>query len=220
MIQPDEIIRSNRKTLSISVDSRGRLIVRAPLRCTKERIFTFLQAHEGWILKKQAQRKGAGIDLPPENLDGYTFLLLGEKRTIFLYEGKKIGYDGENQRLYVPRERGRERLVEWLKGNALRILTEVTQKESANMGATFRLVSISSARRRWGSCSYDDKIRYTFRLLYCPKEIIRYVVVHELAHTRHKNHSPLFWREVERYDPAWKEHRAWLKAHGGLLEIF
>ncbi len=179
-----------------------------------------MQAHERWILKKQAQRRGAGIDLPPESLDGYTFLLLGEKTTVFLCAGKKIGYDGENKRLYVPEEDGRKRLVKWLKENALRIFTDVTQRESANMGATFRSVAISSARKRWGSCSYDDKIRYTFRLLYCPKEIVRYVVVHELAHTWHKDHSARFWREVERYDPAWKTHRAWLKEHGGLLEIF
>ena len=95
MVQPDTIIRSNRKTLAISIDSFGRLLVRAPKRCSKERIFAFIQAKESWIVRKQAERKGAGMALPPENLEGYTFLLLGNSTTICLYEDKKVGYDSE-----------------------------------------------------------------------------------------------------------------------------
>ena len=71
MILPDQIIRSRRKTLSISVNPFGQLIVRAPLRCGEERIFAFLAEKESWILKQKSKMKGAGISLPQENLDGY-----------------------------------------------------------------------------------------------------------------------------------------------------
>jgi predicted metal-dependent hydrolase len=220
MIKPDEIIRSRRKTLSISIDSFGRLIVRAPIRFDEERIFAFLKEKESWILRKQAERKGAGMDLPPDNLDGYEFLLLGKKTKIQLVEGTKVGFDAEQNVIYLPHKNAKERLVKWLKENAKRILATVTQQKAKEMQTTFQSVSISSAKTRWGTCSFDNKIRYSFRLLYAPKEVVEYVAVHELAHTKHKNHSPQFWAEVTKYVPDWKQKRKWLKTHAVLMEIF
>ncbi len=171
-------------------------------------------------MRKQAERKGVGTALPPENLNGYEFLLLGKTTKIFLYDEKKVGYDGENNRIFLPKTSARERLVKWLKENAKRIFTSVTERKAQEMGVSYKSVSITSAKTRWGTCSGDNALRYTFRLLYCPKEIIEYVVVHELAHTRQKNHSRLFWQEVEKYVPDWKVRRKWLKVHGILMEIF
>ena len=158
--------------------------------------------------------------LPPENLDGYTFLLLGKDCTICLTEDKFVRYDGENNRLYLPQTNAKARLIEWIKDNAKRILTNVTQTKAKEMDVTFKSVSITSARTRWGSCSGTNAIHYSFRLLYAPKEVVEYVVIHELAHVRHKNHSRSFWLEVEKYCPAWKIHRAWLKKNGALMHIF
>lgn len=220
MIQPDEIIRSHRKTLSICVDAHGRLIVRAPKRCDEKRIFAFIEQKEGWIRKKQAERRGTAVALPGENLDGFTFPLLGAPTKIFLVEGKKIGYDKERGALYLPSDKPQERLTKWLKENAKRILSSVTQAQAEKMGISYLSVTVGSAKTRWGSCTADNAIRYTFRLLYCPREIIEYVVVHELAHVRHKDHSASFWREVDRYILDRKARRKWLKAHGGLMELF
>ncbi len=217
-ILPDEIIRSSRKTLSISIDGQGRLIVRAPKRCENERIFAFLAQKEGWILKKQAERRATAIELPPENLDGYAFPFLGERVRISLYEGKKVALQAGV--LYLPKDNAKTKLLKWLKGRAKEIFEEETARAAATMGVSYTSITVTSARTRWGSCSQSNALRYTFRLAYCPREIIRYVVVHELAHTRHKNHSPRFWREVERYLPDWKTRRKWLKAHGSLMALF
>lgn len=219
MIQPDEIIRSKRKSLSIAVDAFGKLTVRAPLRCSEERIFAFLQEKEGWILKQKAQRQGADIHLPPENLHGYKLVLLGKRYEILLADVKEIRFDGENMRIVLPQENSRQRLIKWLKDNAKRILAEVTERTSKTMGVRYASVSVNSAKSHWGVCSGKNDIRYSFRLLYAPKEVIEYVVTHELAHTKYKNHSPAFWREVEKYQPDWKEKRRWLKLHGGLMEV-
>ncbi len=220
MVQPDEIIRSNRKTLAISIDCNNRLIVRAPNRCGEERIFAFLREKESWILRKKAERAGTGIVLPPENLDGYEFLLLGERHKISLTIDRKIGYDQNARVLYLPAKNAEKRLVQWLKENAARILSAVTKKTAQKMGVEYQSVAISSARGKWGSCSFDNAIRYSFRLLYAPKEIIEYVAVHELAHVKHKNHSPRFWAEVGTYVSDWKEKRKWLKRHGALMHVF
>lgn len=95
MTYPDEIIRSNRKTLSISVDAFGRLIVRAPKRCNDERIFAFIKEKEDWILRKKAEMEGAGIRLPSENLHGYKLPLLDEEYEICLVKQDRISLDTE-----------------------------------------------------------------------------------------------------------------------------
>lgn len=220
MVYPDKIIRSKRKSLSISVDAFGRLIVRAPQACSEERIFAFLSQKENWIRKKQAERAATTRSLPPENLDGYTFLLLGKPCKIRLTEEKNIRYDQETCVVYLPNKNARARLVKWLKENAERIFTQVTAQCAEKMQTRFQSVKINSAKTRWGCCTADNRIRYTFRLLYAPKEVIEYVVVHELSHIKRKDHSKRFWAEVEKYDPHWKAHRAWLKRNGILMEIF
>ena len=217
---PNEIIRSKRKTLSVSIDPFGKITIRAPLRCTEERIQAFLREKEVWILRKKAELQGVGIELPPEDLDGYELLLLGKKCKIFLTNIPKVGYDGEKNFLYLPRKNQKNRLVKWLKENALRILSSVTEVTAKRMGTSYKSVKITSARGRWGSCSGTDDIHYSFRLLYAPKDVIEYVVVHELAHTKHKNHSRAFWAEVANYVPDWKKKRDWLKKRGGLMQVF
>ena len=219
MVQPDEIIRSNRKTLSLSIDSFGRLIVRAPKRCSDGRIFAFIRQKEGWILRKQAQRQGAGISLPTENLDGYTLLLLGKNCTITLTDEPSVRFDNQTNRLFLPKTNAKTRLVQWIKENAKRILSQATANAAAEMGVTYKSVTITSAKTRWGSCSANNAIHYSFRLLYAPKEVVQYVVYHELAHVRHKNHSATFWAEVTKYCPQWRTHRAWLKQYAYLMEI-
>ena len=220
MIQPDEIIRSSRKTIAVSVDSLGKVTVRAPKRCDDKRIFSFLQQHEDWILRQKAKMQGAGVQLPSEDLEGYALQLLGKPYRICLYEGKEIRLDNEQNLLFLPKENAQERLVRWLKGNAKRILTALTESTAKTMQTTFCKVRISSAKTRWGSCSGKDVISYSFRLIYAPKEVVEYVVVHELAHTKHKNHSKAFWEEVARFAPDYKLRRKWLKEKGALMHIF
>ncbi len=158
--------------------------------------------------------------LPPENLNGYEFLLLGKTCKIRLINERYIRFQREENVLYLPEKNARKRLILWLKENAERIFTQTSLETAKRMGVAFQSVKISSARTRWGSCSRENEIRYSFRLLYAPKEVINYVTIHELAHIRHKNHSPAFWREVEKYAPDYKARRKWLKEHGILMEIF
>lgn len=220
MIAPDKIVRSNRKTLCVSVDCFGTVTVRAPMRCGEERIFAFLQEKEAWILRQKQKRQGAGTRLPGENLDKYRFMLLGKTCQICLIDGRFIRYDTQTDVLYLPMKNAQKRLVAWLKENALRIFTAVATQRAKQMQTQFAEIKINSARTRWGVCTGDNKIRFSFRLLYAPKEVIDYVIVHELTHVRHKNHGQAFWAEVQTYVPDYKQKRKWLKEHGVLMQIF
>ncbi|MBO4940250.1 MAG: M48 family metallopeptidase [Clostridia bacterium] len=220
MLVPDKIIRSNRRTLSISIDAFGRLIVRAPQKVSEEKIIEFINEKEDWILRKQREKTETGMRLPPESLEGYSFLLLGKDCRIRLTKAGKVVFDPNANIVYVPAHNAKAKLVNWLKVNAKRLFTSLTEEKAKTMRTKFKSVSISSARTRWGSCSFDNSIRYSFRLLYAPKEVIEYIVVHELAHTKQKNHSPAFWKVVEKYEPEYKKRKEWLETYSGLMEIF
>ncbi len=76
---------------------------------------------------------------------------------------------------------------------------------------------LSSAKTRWGSCSRKRNINLNWRLIFAPPGILDYVIMHELSHLTHMNHSKAFWAHVERMMPDYKTHRAWLKKNGRLL---
>lgn len=220
MLVPDLIIRSNRLTVSVSIDAFGRVVVRAPKKYPEEKIMEFLSEKEDWIARKKRERTETGMRLPPESLDGYSFLLLGKDCRIRLTKKNKVEFDPKAGIVYVPSKNAKARLVAWLKANAKRIFTSLTEEKSKVMNTKFKSVGVSSARTRWGSCSFDNSIRYSFRLLYAPKEVIEYIVVHELSHTKEKNHSAAFWKLVEKYSPDYKRHKDWLERYSGLMEIF
>lgn len=220
MVKIDKLVRNRRKRLSVIVNALGEVTVRAPLSATDAQIERFVLDHEDWIVRMRQRRLSVGIALPTENLHGYTMLILGQAYTLCVYEGERVVLDTENKRVFLPNKNTRSRFIGWLKENALRIFTQAVERKAVEMGVKVTSVSITSARSFWGVCDKDNKLRFSYRLLYAPKEVIEYVVVHELAHVTHKNHSSAFWREVGKYVPDWKEKRKWLGERTILMRIF
>ena len=220
LIKPDKIIRSKRKTVTLTVDSSGRLIVRAPLQCSEARILAFIEKKSEWIQKHQAKHSVSQAVFPTENLNGFVFSLQGKRCEIRYHLGKRLTFDEENFILYLPQGKGEEEVRKWLKQRAKTVFTAVAYNRAMQMQTHYKAVCISSAKGRWGSCSSDNTLRLTFHLLYAPMSVIDYVIVHELAHTFHKNHGKDFWKKVEQYCPDWKIKRKWLKDHGYFMQIF
>lgn len=81
------------------------------------------------------------------------------------------------------------------------------------MGIAYGRICMRNQKTRWGSCSSDGNLNFNCRLLFVPTDLVDYVVVHELAHRRHMNHSEAFWKEVEKYMPDYKERRKRLKEY-------
>lgn len=94
------------------------------------------------------------------------------------------------------------------------ILNWECDRLSKIMGVTYNKVTIRDQKSRWGSCSSNGNINLNWRLLFMHPKIARYVVIHELAHRKHMNHSKEFWSEVERTMPDYKKYRALLKQNG------
>jgi predicted metal-dependent hydrolase len=81
----------------------------------------------------------------------------------------------------------------------------------------YNRITIKDLKSRWGSCSQLRNLNFNFRLVLAPPAIVDYVIVHELCHLKELNHSKLFWLEVERFCPEYKQHRQWLKTNGQSL---
>ena len=83
----------------------------------------------------------------------------------------------------------------------------------------YNSVKITSTRTRWWSCTSRRTLNFTYRLILLPKEVVDYIIIHELAHLKEMNHSRAFWNEVEKMMPNYKEHEMWLKKNGYLYSI-
>ena len=106
-------------------------------------------------------------------------------------------------------ETGNEKIIltRHYQQQARKYLTERVEYFARKYNLKYGDIHITSAITRWGSCSSNNNLNFPWRLLMAPREVIDYVVVHELAHTVHKNHSSRFWELVESIEPNWKTHR-------------
>ncbi|MCM1100110.1 MAG: M48 family metallopeptidase [Clostridium sp.] len=100
------------------------------------------------------------------------------------------------------------------KRQASQLLAQRVALYADQMGIAYGRISMRNQKTRWGSCSSDGNLNFNCRLIYLPLDLVDYVVVHELAHRRHMDHSAAFWREVERYLPDYRERRERLKQYG------
>ena len=107
--------------------------------------------------------------------------------------------------------------LQTLARQAASILPERVKWFSQRIGVSYGRITIRSQHTRWGSCSAQGNLNFNCLLMLCPEEVQDYVVIHELCHRKHMNHSADFWSEVERYCPDYRIHREWLKDNGGAL---
>lgn len=110
-------------------------------------------------------------------------------------------------------------LTAWYRKEAKNIISIRARKYAQNMGQTFGEIHIRDQKSRWGSCSSAGNLNFNWRLVMTPEWIMDYVIVHELCHLTHMDHSARFWGLVERYMPDYRAAKQWLKEHGQELVI-
>ena len=113
----------------------------------------------------------------------------------------------------------KDSLTSWYKQRAEIKLNEKAKRYAKQIGVEYKTVGIKSYKSRWGSCSVDGDIDFNWKIIMAPNRIVDYVVVHELCHLKHHDHSPQFWQAVEQVLPDYAERKEWLKENGLVLEI-
>lgn len=214
-----KLIRKKRKTLGIKISLEGDILVYAPHRATLGSIESLLAEKEEWVRRTRA-RILEGLN---QERDKVPFL--GRKYNMNVIEGsgKKAGidFDGSEFRVYCGADGDvKGALYGWYKEELLRIVTIRIGELSAAMGVKPNRIGVRAQKTIWGSCSYDNNISINLKLALAPTEIIDYILVHELCHIKHKNHSSEFWLAVESVMPDYRQRRCWLKEHGYSLLLF
>ena len=220
-IKIDNLIRSKRRTIALIVERDGSLTVRAPKRAAAVEIESFIHEKAGWIFRTQEKIKSSIVIPNKQFVSGENFLYLGIEYELRLVPPQRpvLKFDGGFTLGHSAQPRGEQAFIRWYKQRAFSIISERVGLFSQEYGFTPKQVKISSARTRWGSCSPDGTLNFTWRLVMAPLEVVDYVVVHELVHLRVKNHSSRFWGEVEKIMPGYKERRTWLRVHGERLNL-
>ena len=104
-----------------------------------------------------------------------------------------------------------------LAAQAAEILPQRVEQYALQIGVSYGRITIRSQRTRWGSCSAQGNLNFNCLLMLIPREVQDYIVIHELCHRKHLNHSTAFWAEVEHHCPDYRNHKKWLIDNGGAL---
>ena len=221
-IQIDELIRAKRRTIAIQVRADGKVIVRAPLRVAEKVIRTFVESKADWITRKKAEAALRPLVAERSFRDGEIFLLLGRKIPLKVVPSQRAALTLTNAAFLISAKalpNAANVFEKWYKAYALQVLNERVRLYAAQHGFQPGRIRISSARTRWGSCSTNGTLSFTWRLVMAPLDVVDYVVIHELVHLRVHNHSKTFWEGVAALIPDYKHRVAWLKANGSLMHL-
>ena len=215
MINP-QIVRSNRKTLSLSINENADLVVRAPHSVSYDEIKKFISEKSAWIDNKQRLIKTQLKD--NESLDSSgQCLYLGSLYQIKIDNNivEPISFNGHIFTITnINKERISLPLKSWYKKRFIEVALPRLSYFSNKHKLKVNQVRVKEQKTLWGSCSSKNNINLNYLLIMAPMKVIDYVIVHELVHTIHKNHSSKFWQKVETIMPNYKDARKWLKENG------
>jgi predicted metal-dependent hydrolase len=206
--------RARRISLRIS-QLDGRVTLTMPSRLAEGEALAFARSKEGWI-RGHLEARGTdvavrfGTDLP----------VGGRIRTVLPGKGRNIRLGESLIEVPGPADRVAARLAAWLRETARDRLATACDGYAAKLGRPYHRLTMRDTRSRWGSCTSDGGLMFSWRLIMTPPEVLDYVAAHEVAHLAQMNHSPAFWAEVERIHGPYKAHRGWLRTNGSDLHRY
>jgi predicted metal-dependent hydrolase len=219
-IKIDRLIRSKRRTISLTIDKNGNLLVRAPENLSINSIYQFINKKRAWIIAKKNARLSRPVQVK-EYKTGEKFLVFGEEYPLRIVDSK-IGVEFNRKEFIMNSEvasHGAVAMELFYKENSKAYYPGRVEMIAKKCGFSYKKVKVSNAFKRWGSCSSKGNINLAWRLLMAPVDVIDYVIVHELAHTIVMNHSPRFWQIVGKVMPDYRNKEKWLEENSHRMII-
>ncbi|OPY80023.1 MAG: WLM domain protein [Syntrophorhabdus sp. PtaU1.Bin153] len=223
-----ELIRSRKrkKTITLTVKRDGKIVIYAPFQTPMAEIAGFFESKKAWVRNKLAQQERCNTAEGREKqfVQGELFLYLGD-----FYPLEICDTNGSHQPLVLSHgifllhgdkaETAKEHFVRWYRKRAGEVIAERLGHWSRRLELAPEGITITSAQHRYGSCSSKNRLSFSWRIIMAPYEVIDYVIVHELAHIKEKNHSYRFWGLVEAIFPDYKKQRKWLRENNHLMRV-
>ena len=222
MLDPRNIIRTNKRTLSLMINAKGELIVHAPYHYPENKIFAFIKEKEDWIIKKQnAIRSNSYIN---PNVINYTiFLFLGKELTPLIAKDVKEIMISDNKLLIpakFPSDKILSKVEKWYRKVASDVLVERVRYMAERLKLRPNEITTNNNKTRWGVCDSHGNIAINWRAIFLPPNLLDYIVVHELCHLLEFNHTPAFWQVVGNVLPDYQMLRKHLKCLNYLILLF
>jgi predicted metal-dependent hydrolase len=221
-----EVIRTDRrKSARVQVED-GAVSIIVPIALPLERIEKIVQDKHRWIKEKLYLHQQAMPVSSKEFVSGEAFPYLGRNYRLKVESGAFQPVKLKQGRLVVtlPKEAAtpeliRNALVRWYRLQAQERFDEKVTRYARVIGVAPVSVGIKTFKSRWGSCTAKGEILFHWKVILAPHRIVDYVVVHELCHLKHHDHSAAFWQSVGRVMPDYLECKEWLKAVGARFDV-
>ncbi|MDR0850398.1 MAG: M48 family metallopeptidase [Christensenellaceae bacterium] len=222
LIDIADILRERRRSVKITIDTHGKLVVFAPIKMNTQRLGEIINQKAKWIEKKMQQIAQVNIDhqtiinFKQISVCGTLYdITAGDTKTITI----------EKNQVIVPNKYYIEgsyikHLLKWQRALGAEILTKRLETLGKTHGIGYKSLKIGDFKAKWGSCDTNKNIKLNWRLVMLPHNVIDYVILHELSHTYEMNHSQKFYAVLERLMPGWKQARLTLKRNNFLLGIY
>ncbi len=188
-----------------------------PQRASFKKALEFAQGQQSWII-----RHAATAPAPLRLMDGTIIPVLGQDCIIRITRDNtlkrtSIHLMGNEIQVSTNQEDPSIRIIRFLKRLACDEITRRAKEKADSIGKPIAQIQVRDTTSRWGSCSVDARLSFSWRLIFAPVESLDYVVAHEVAHLVHMNHKAQFWALCENLSTDYTTGRQWMKTHGATL---
>ncbi|TIN28843.1 MAG: M48 family metallopeptidase [Mesorhizobium sp.] len=218
---PLKIVENDRaRRLTLRIDSGGRgLHITVPPGLRRGEVEKFLDRHQDWLEQRLAKvparpQVRPGIKIPVRGVAHRIVHEPSKRGTVTVSSderGPLLIVHGD--RIHLPR-----RIADFLKREAKKEIEKLVLKHTQALGKRAKAVRFKDTSSRWGSCTSEGNLSFSWRIMMAPSPVINYLVAHEVAHLREMNHGPKFWKLCEQLCPDTERCKAWLKRNGGALQ--
>lgn len=225
---PYKVVRSRRRTADIIVDRDGSVLVRAPEWATDEQIEDIVEAKYFWIYKTMAEWKDLNATrILREYKNGEGFLYLGRSYRLLLVGNQEEPLVLRNGRFCLRRDQVERDDVRAAKAvfrdyyirKGKERITKRVEYYAPKVGFEPKKIDVRGLGNRWASWSPSGNLAFHWKCMMAPQTIIDYIVVHELCHFHHPDHTDAFWNEVDKVMPQYRERKEWLRKNGAGLDV-
>lgn len=218
-----DVKRSKRKTVSIFIERDGSVTALVPEKISEDELKEVITSKEYQIHKNLAEWKQLNDKaIHREYVSGQSFMYFGRNYRLKLIEknqGKVILYKGKFLLGKDEVDKGKEYFIDFYKTKLKEKIIPIIKHRQAQLGVEVREVKVMELQNRWASCSSEKRINFHWKCMMAPVEVLNYIVVHELVHFNHPNHTPVFWNEVDKLIPDFIKNKEWLRVHGSGMSI-
>ncbi len=219
---------TERKTTDIVIERNGVVVVRPPADYSPEQVDAVVESKRMWIYRSLAEWKDLNAcSVVREWVNGETFLYLGRAYRLSLVTNQSCHLKLKEGRFCLDRvlidtggsEAAKQAFESYYSDKGLQRIKQRVDYFAPKVGVQPASVKVREMGYRWGSCSKSDALAFHWKCMMAPPKVIDYIVVHELCHMHHRNHSDAFWNEVDKVMPDYRERKEWLRKHGASLDV-